>query len=58
MGWAVTRRSRSRSTSSMCRVALAVLATVPVLAMLLSAFLREPVQDEPVPAEHTPLTAP
>jgi hypothetical protein len=31
---------------------------VPVLAMLLSAFLREPDQDEPVPVEDTPLTTP
>jgi FSR family fosmidomycin resistance protein-like MFS transporter len=35
------------------RGALAVLATVPVLAMLLSTFLREPVQEEVVGAEDT-----
>lgn len=40
------------------RGALAVLATVPVLAMLLSAFLREPVQDESDTAEDAPLTVP
>jgi FSR family fosmidomycin resistance protein-like MFS transporter len=37
------------------RGALAVLATVPVLAILLSTFLREPVQEEPAPAEDTSL---
>lgn len=39
------------------RGALAVLATVPVLAMVFSAFLREPAQDEPEPAEDAPLAA-
>ncbi|MFF3447961.1 MFS transporter [Streptomyces sp. NPDC002667] len=39
------------------RGALAVLATMPVLAMLLSAFLREPAEDGPVPAVDPPLIA-
>ncbi|MFE6498319.1 hypothetical protein [Streptomyces sp. NPDC057748] len=40
------------------RGTIAVLATVPVLATLLSAFLHEPDQDEAAPAEDTVLTAP